>query len=752
MKNHQIPAVIDKKVQKELDRSAARASMVVVLSYIIVATWIVIVGELYKMSLLASVIFGAFILLTSLLRVVMNLFFDSFYGKGPLRWRRGFHFLNSLQALGWSAFMVFLLVYTGLSDNTFITWMLSGGVGGAVLINSPLYRQANKLLISIYWLPTLLVLLISLLPAHVFIALVLFLYYVFSLRQVDTLYANFIEKEDMQRRLNKKSIDIERVKNAEERSHSSQQQFIENITHEIRTPLNNILGMLSLLEDSDLNKTQQEYQTVATRATQTLLELMDDALDLARISSGEISFQNNFFNIRTIIEECVEILGPLAHEKKLELGYVCETHIPLRIKGDSKRIKQILVNLVSNAIKYSDTGDIVIEAHMTFESPTQGLLRIEVSDQGLGISVKDQQQIFEAFNRLDQGEYSSGAGLGLTICRALVHGMQGELGLSSKEGQGSTFWFTVPVKISTQQSEVLKAHPGMMGKRVLLLSQSQGVNRFLQTEMVHWGIDIVLARDSDEALEKLAESKAARRPLDLIIMNMPIDRVLQLKFSRQMFDDAHWSTVPQMLLCSLAQRGSVFLRGEEPPHELAHFLSKPLLRKKLYTSLLHVWRLSHDKSAEVMPLVTTPGENKPCSVLLVEDNSVNQLITTTMLNKLGCQVLVVSNGIEALGCLEEKTFDLILMDCLMPMMDGYETTQKIREKELSLNQHTPIIAMTARASEEDESRCLEVGMDDYLAKPVTLASLEFKLRRWLSAQSVSDNENPPSFSRVEGRG
>lgn len=750
MKNTHISAVIDKKALKKLDRSAVRASMVVILSYIIVATWIVMIGELYKMSLLASVIFGAFILLTSLLRVAMNLLFDSLYGKGPLRWRRIFHFLNNLQALGWSAFMVFLLVYTGLSENTFITWILTGGVGGAILINSPIYMQANKLLMSIYWLPTLLVLLISLVPAQVFIALALFLYYAFSLRQIDTLYASFIEKEEMQRRLNKKIIDLERVKNAEERSYSSQQQFIENITHEIRTPLNNILGMLSLLEDSELNKTQQEYQAVATRATQTLLELMDDALDLAKISSGEVSFQNNFFNVRTIIEECVEILGPLAHEKKLELSYVCETHIPLRIKGDSKRIKQILVNLVSNAIKYSDAGDIIIEAHMTFESPTQGMLRVEVSDQGLGISMKDQHQIFEAFNRLDQVDYSSGAGLGLTICRALVHGMQGELGLTSKEGQGSTFWFTVPVKISTQQSEVLKAHSGMMGKRVLVLSKSQGINRFLQTEMAHWGIDIVFARDNDEALEKLAEDSAARPPVDLIIMNMPIDRVLQVKFSSQLFDDSRLSTVPQMLLCSLAQRGTVSLRGHGHIHELVHFLSKPLLRKNVYMSLLHIWRLSHEKTAEVMPLVTAmPGENRPCSILLVEDNSVNQLITTTMLNKLGCQVLVVSNGIEALGCLEEKTFDLILMDCVMPMMDGYETTKEIRHKELSLNRHTPIIAMTARASEEDERRCLEVGMDDYLAKPVTLVALEFKLRRWLSAHSMLDGA--PGFSRVDSK-
>ncbi|HEX4975604.1 MAG TPA: response regulator [Pseudomonadales bacterium] len=744
MKNAQI---IDRNVLKKHDQSAVRASMVVTLAYLVVGLWIIFIGEFYKASLAACVSLGSFILITSLLRIAMSLWFDKLYGEGPLRWRRIFHFANNLQALAWSAFTVLLLVYTGLSDNTFIAWMLSGGVGASILINSPLYRQSNKILMSIYWLPTSILLLLSLNPAQVFIASALFLYYFFSLRQVESLYNSFLEKEEMQRRLNKKIIDLERVKNAEERSQSSQQQFIQNITHEIRTPLNNILGMLSLLEDSDLNKTQHEYQLVATRSAQTLLELIDDALDFSKISSGEINFQKNFFSIRTMIEECLEILGPVAHEKKLELGYVCEAHIPLRIKGDAKRIKQILFNLVSNAIKYSTAGEIIVEAHLIFSDSSQGMLRVEVSDQGLGISPHDQQHIFEAFNRLDQGEYNSGAGLGLTICRGLVHGMQGDMGLRSKEGQGSTFWFSVPVKVSTQQGEVLKAHAGLVAKRVLVLSQSRVINRFLQTEMAHWGIDAVFADDYPALLVQRADNASRSNAFDLVIMNMPLDKVLYMKLSQQLFDDEHLSSVPQIILCSLAQRGSVFLNSKNKIPVQVNFLSKPLLRKNVYSALLQVWQLSHDKIAEVMPLLgSNSGNEQSCSVLLVEDNNVNQLIASTLLAKLGCQVRVVSNGVEALGCLAEKTFDLILMDCVMPLMDGYETTRKIREKESALKRHTPIIAMTAMATEENERHCFEAGMDDYLTKPITLAALEFKLQRWY-VPAEPDQEELPGFYR-----
>lgn len=636
--------------------------------------------------------------------------------------------------------MVIVLHHEGLTANTFCTWMLTGGIGGAAIINSPVYLKANKLLVSVYWLPTLVVLLISLDPIHVFIALGVFVYYAFLLRQAVYLFTAFWEKEEMQRSLKKKIADLERVKSEEDQSLSAQQQFIQTITHEIRTPLNNILGMLSLLEDSDLNKTQHEYQVVATRAAATLLELVEDALDFSKILSGKIHVENHFFNINAVLTDCVEMLGPVAHEKKLELSYVCDPRIPFRIKGDSKRIKQVLVNFVTNAIKYSDAGEIVIEVQMSFPSANQGLLRIEVSDQGPGISLINQTDIFEAFNRLEQSAYSSGAGLGLTICRGLVNCMQGEIGVSSKEGQGSVFWFYVPVKISTQQTEAFKVHPAMMGKKVLVVGASQGMNRFFQAEMLQWEINTKLLAHEDAAQQELRESVKAQRPYDLIIINMPVDRAVHLGLSSMLFDDPLVLGIPQIILNSLSQRGSAAVLNHSKTYEKVLFLSKPVVKKSLYMALMHVWHLGSDKIADVRPLqeAISSSDEAADTVLLVEDNSVNQMVTKGMLKKLGCQVLVVSNGAEALGSLEEKFFDLILMDCVMPVMDGYAATQEIRLREVSTGQHVPVIAMTANISEGDERRCLAAGMDDYLAKPVTASALEVKLRRWLGEKNTFD--------------
>lgn len=744
--------VVDRKLLKKIDQGAMRASMIVILGYIVVGSWILTVGGFYKESFMVSVVLGAFIVLTSLVRIIMNLMFDSLYGKGPLRWRRLFYFMNNFQAAGWSLFMVIVLLHEGLTANTFSTWMLTGGIGGAAIINSPVHLRTNKLLVSIYWLPTLAALLISFDPVYVFIGLGVFVYYAFLLRQAAYLFTAFWEKEEMQRSLNKKIADLERVKNEEDKTLSAQQQFIQTITHEIRTPMNNILGMLSLLEDSYLNKTQHEYQVVAARSAETLLELIEDALDFSKISSGEIHLENHFFNIHMILNDCVEMLGPVAHEKKLELSYVCDPHIPFRVKGDSKRIKQVLVNLVTNAIKYSDAGEIVIEVQMSYSSANQGLLRIEVSDQGPGISLINQADIFEAFNRLEQGAYSSGAGLGLTICRGLVNCMQGEMGVFSKEGQGSTFWFTVPVKISTQQTEALKVHPAMAGKKVLVVGASQGINRFLQAEMSQWGINTRLATGEDEAQQELSDSVKSQTPYDLIIINMPIDRAVHLGLSSTLFNDPQWLAIPQIILSSLAQRGTATTLNHSKTYEKVLFLTKPLVKKSLYLALVHVWHLGSEKLADVTVLqgAMSSSDEAMNTVLLVEDNNVNQMVTKGMLKKLGCQVLVVSNGVEALGSLEDKSFDLILMDCVMPVMDGYAATQEIRLRESVSGQHVPVIAMTANISEGDEQRCLAAGMDDYLAKPVTAAALETKLRRWLGAKQAFDTDIKSETFRKEG--
>jgi len=724
----------DRKILKRIDHESMRASMVEVLGYIVVAAWVLVPGGFYEQAPAAAVLVGGFIVLTGLVRIALNLMFDSMYGGGPLRWRRLFFSLNYLQATGWSLFAVTLFLYEGLSVNTFAVWMLMGGVCSATIIHTEAYLYASRTLLSLFLLPSIAVLLVSLEPVNIFIAGGFLFYYVFLIRHAAYLFATFWDRQDVQRQLRKKIIDLENVQNKEDESVLVKQQFLQTITHEIRTPMNNILGMLSMLEDSDLTKIQREYQSVASSASESLLDLIDDILDFSNISSGTIYMENHFFNVRHIIRDCVEMLGPVAHEKGLELSYVCEPHIPLRVKGDSKRLKQILVNLVSNAIKYSDEGEVIIEVFMAFPQPGKGILRVHVRDEGPGLSLPDQEQVFDAFNRLQKDGDVNGTGLGLAVCRGLVGNMGGDIGVFSKEGNGSTFWFTVPMKISTQQKESLHAHPCMEGKRVLLVGATKGISRFFRVELNEWGMDVEVVEEDEKQIQTLCADDGENATYDLVVLNMRLGRTHCLRLSEKLAGYSNYHDTPQIILTSLAQRGMVETVAHGRKSQNVFFLTKPVFKKSLYESILAAWGVEQEKTASVAKFPEKQSGDTGYSILLVEDNNVNQMVAKGMIKKLGHEVVVVSNGSEALGMLEERYFDLVLMDCIMPVMDGYAATNEIRSREKGDERHIPVIAMTANTFEGEEQRCLAAGMDDYLAKPVSASALDVKLRRWLGEE------------------
>ncbi|MBL4608979.1 MAG: response regulator, partial [Pseudomonadales bacterium] len=475
-------------------------------------------------------------------------------------------------------------------------------------------------------------------------------------------------------------------------------------------------------------KTQREYQTVASSASESLLDLIDDILDFSKISSGAIYLESHFFNVRHTIRDCVEMLGPVAHEKGLELSYVCEPHIPLRVKGDSKRLKQIIVNLVSNAIKYSDEGEVIIEVYMTFPQPGQGILRVHVRDDGPGLSLPDQEQIFQAFNRLQKDGSINGTGLGLAVCHGLVASMGGEIGVFSKEKNGSTFWFAVPIKISTQQKEGLQAHACMENKRILLLGATKGMSHFFQVEVKEWGMSLDEMEEVDE-LDSIESSS-----YDLIILNMQLGSAQSLVLSKNLVNSSGYGNTPQIILTSLAQRGMVETVEHGRKYPEISFLTKPVFKKSLYESILTAWNIEREKSASITKFPEKESGDSGYFILLVEDNNINQMVAKGMIKKLGHDVTVVSNGSEALGMLEERHFDLVLMDCIMPVMDGYMAASEIRKREHGSDRHISVIAMTANTFEGEEQRCLAAGMDDYLAKPVSAAALDVKLRRWLGKE------------------
>jgi hypothetical protein len=358
-----------------------------------------------------------------------------------------------------------------------------------------------------------------------------------------------------------------------------------------------------------------------------------------------------------------------------------------------------------------------------------------VRDEGPGLLLADQGQIFEAFNRLRKDNNVNGTGLGLAVCRGLVANMGGDIGVFSKEGSGSTFWFTVPMKISTQQKESLHAHPSMEGKRVLLVGATKGISRFFQIELNEWGMDVEVVEEDDEKLiQMLSADSGESSTCDLVVLNMRLGRTQCLSLSEKFTGSLNYRDTPQIILTSLAQRGMVETVEHGRKNRNVFFLTKPVFKKSLYESILAAWGIEQEKAFSVAKFREKQSGDTGYAILLVEDNNINQMVAKGMIKKLGYEVVVVSNGSEALGMLEERYFDLVLMDCIMPVMDGYTATKEIRSREKGDERHIPVIAMTANTFEGEEQRCLAAGMDDYLAKPVSASALDVKLRRWLGEE------------------
>jgi len=725
----------DRKVLKAIDEDGVRLSYYSIFGYIVLFAWISTQGGGYETMPRLSITFGVLLALFSVARIAMNMRFVSFYGSGPARWRRVFYLLSHVQAAIWSIYLVLLILVFGLTINTFLAWMYTAGLCTAIIIGSSAYIYTNRTFISILLLPTISVLILTMEANHGLMAVCLLFFYQFLLRQAAYLFAVFWDRVELQRSHRKKLVDLQLAREAGDAADRAKNEFLSTVTHEIRTPMNSVLGMLTLLQDTELTKVQREYQSIATLAGESLLSLIDDILDFSKIISGKIRLESKVVNLRNLIEDVVEMLGPVAHERGLELTYICDPSVPRRIRGDSDRLSQLLVNLVNNAFKYAEQGEIILEVNMTFPRVDVGLLRVHVIDHGQGLSQEQRDRIFSAFGRIGGGREGAigGTGLGLAICKGIAECMDGEIGLISDESSGSTFWFTAEIQLFSQQTKEFVADSSLTGLKVLVVDASPGVDRALRTEMEQWGVGVDVIGDYNKALQVLRGSARERCDVDLVIISMNGDNVKDcLTLSSTMAEDPRLSEMKQIILTSLVQRGSTATVQHARKVPQAIFVTKPIHRSSLYRAFVQLYQLREEgDKAERLTLRKEVVNPKHYAILLAEDNKVNQMVAKGMIKKLGYEVKIVGNGKEAIGIIEDKAFDLVLMDCLMPVMDGYEATREIRRREEGVDRHVPIIAMTANTFEGEETRCFVAGMDDFLAKPVNIGDLAATLERWL---------------------
>jgi len=541
-----------------------------------------------------------------------------------------------------------------------------------------------------------------------------------------------LAKDVLESRVKQRTKDLNEALLKSEKATQFKSEFLANMSHEIRTPMNGVLGMINLLAETKLSAEQSDLVSTAHYSAETLLTILNDILDLSKIEAGKMEFENVDFNLHKVVEDIAMLFATNAHSKNLEITADFDTDIPSFVKGDPTRIRQILANLTGNAIKFTEKGEVGISVQLLDSRDNKVKLEFVVRDTGIGISEEGIKQIFESFSQADGSTTRKfgGTGLGLSISRQLVELMHGEMRVESIEGKGSEFIFTLEFSQSDESSRLIQGdnHLDISALRVLLVDDNQTNLRILSNNLKNWGIEFTAVESAKEAITSLQKSVISKKPYNLLITDMMMPEIDGIGLVTEIRTMEEFQNMEIIILTSITTE----VREKANKLKVNSVLNKPVRQSLLYDTIINntceISLIENQNKEVTQPMQEIYTDDK--KILVVEDNKINQKVIRGLINKYGYEVELVNNGQEAVTTISVNKFDLVFMDCQMPVMDGFEATEKIR---LLDNEHakTSIVAMTANAMAGDREKCLAIGMDDYISKPIKVDELEDCLQRWL---------------------